>query len=120
MVQPTVLCIPCTNRANKLLACLNAPSPVLYNVSSVVTKTYMKDKPCCFPFKQCARAQLVRAQLKDATFLAGWGGGEKGKFLRKLCSPGAKKRPKSIVGSLMLYRSKKKRKDKNIRKVQEI
>ena len=72
----------------------------------------MKGEPCCFPLKQCARVQLVRAQLKDAAFLTGWRGGQKGKFLRKLRSPGSEKRPKSIVGSLVLCRGKKEKKKK--------
>ena len=68
----------------------------------------MNGEPCCFPLKQCARAQLVCAQLEDAAFLVGWRGWQKGKFLRKLRSPGAKKGSKSVVGPLMLCKSKNK------------
>ena len=63
--------------------------------------------PCGFPLEQRAGVQLVRAQLKDAAFLAGRRSRQESKLLRKLSSPSPKKRSQCVMGLLMLSESER-------------
>jgi hypothetical protein len=71
-------------------------------ISCRATECSGEGAPCSFPLEQRARVQLVRAQLKDTSRVAGRRRWQEGELLRKLSSPGPEKRSQRIMGLLML------------------
>jgi hypothetical protein len=76
-------------------------------ISCIATERSAEGVPCSFPLEQRARGQLVRAQLKDASLVAGRRRRHEGELLRKLSSLGREKRPQSVMGFLMLSESER-------------